>query len=127
MSYCMDNFRIDITCRGDQPLEKTLILAFDQQKAVGYLITPNSGLVFLHSMAQSEFKLGSAAFPFKMDAIGAADFARRWLAEQDYGPQPDHDGSNTKGWRVYNEMWGHVDGMWTAICAVQPVWAWHGK
>src|SRR5690349_24893058 len=43
-----------------------------------------------------------------------------WLAEADYGPQPDHDGDNSKGWRIYNEAWGHVDNLWGAIVAIQP-------
>jgi hypothetical protein len=24
-----------------------------------------------------------------------------WLEEVDYGEEPDHDGANGKGWRVY--------------------------
>lgn len=27
-----------------------------------------------------------------------------WLAKQDYGDEPDHDGSNGKGWRLKSHM-----------------------
>lgn len=67
------------------------------------------------------------ALPFKLDAEGAADFARRWLAEADYGKQPDHDGDNGRGWRLYVEGWGHVDGHRNAIIAISPAWAMYGK
>lgn len=65
--------------------------------------------------------------PFKLDADGASDFARRWLEEADYGREPDHDGSNGKGWRIYNEGWGHVDNDHYGVIAVTPVWAMYGK
>jgi hypothetical protein len=67
------------------------------------------------------------ALPFTLDAAGAADFASRWLAEVDYGNEPDHDGDNGKGWTVYNEAWGHVDGHYSAIIAIAPTWAMYGK
>lgn len=67
------------------------------------------------------------AFPFTLDAEGAADFASRWLAEEDYGRQPDHDGDNGKGWRLYCEGWGHVDSEYQAFVAVSPRWAMYGK
>lgn len=67
------------------------------------------------------------ALPFTLDAAGAADFASRWLAEADYGSQPDHDGDNGKGWCIYNEAWGHVDSHYSAIIAIAPSWAMYGK
>ena len=39
----------------------------------------------------------------------------------------DHDGSNSLGWRVYKEDWGHVHNHWQAICAIKPIYVWHGK
>lgn len=50
-----------------------------------------------------------------------------WLETVAYGPQPDHDGSNGKGWRVFNEAWGHVAQERFAFCAIQPVWAMYEK
>lgn len=54
-------------------------------------------------------------------------FVTAWLNGADYGREPDHDGSNRKGWRVYNEEWGHVAGRWQAFAAVEPVWLLIGK
>lgn len=65
--------------------------------------------------------------PFTLDASGAADFATRWLSEVEYGPQDDHDGHDTKGWRIYNESWGHIEELRSAFVAITPEWAMHGK
>jgi hypothetical protein len=138
----MDNFRFDMICEGRETLTKAMELAFtkNRQGAVAYVIRPATPaltgqqydhqnkpatplrLVFLWSETKDAVKL-----PFKLDPAGAADFAFRWLAEAEYGREPDHDGSNGKGWRLYNEGWGHVDGQWEAIIAVTPVWACYGK
>jgi hypothetical protein len=50
-----------------------------------------------------------------------------WLEGVDYANEPDHDGDNSRGWRIYNEVWGHVGGHRGAICAVEPAWLMHGK
>lgn len=147
----MDNFRLDVTSEGD--LGPVMALAFGQdRKAVGYAVrNPREGerwaeedcqkhphlwrnwkveprphrLVFYWSIKEGTADV--VKLPFELDSIGAADFAKRWLAEQEYGREPDHDGDNGKGWRVYNESWGHVDGDWSAFIAVSPSWATYGK
>lgn len=134
----MDNFRIDITCNNETALLKAFEIAFTQYKAATHYVVRGdppteradwSGhpkgrrLIFMWSDGVED----AVALPFKLDAVGACDFARRWLAEADYGKQPDHDGSNSKGWRVYNEAWGHVEDVRRAIVAVAPAWAMHGK
>ncbi len=124
----MDNFRIDITAEGDALLVKAMEVAFTNcpgQTAEAYLISPEKGLVFFWSPKDSSQSL--VPLPFKLDAAGAADFARRWLAEADYGREPDHDGDNGKGWRVYCEGWGRIDGYSYSFVAVKPCWAWYGK
>lgn len=45
-----------------------------------------------------------------------------WLREADYGPEPQHDGSNRKGCRVWNESFGYIDGQYQAFVAIEPVW-----
>lgn len=52
---------------------------------------------------------------------------KAWLQKVDYGEEPDHDGFNTKGWRIFNEGWGHILGSPYASVAIQPLWAMHGK
>lgn len=121
----MDNFHLDITSEGD--LVRPMELAFQrpERRAEGYLTHPEKGLVFFWYL--KEAPPGTVPFPFKMDHVGAADFARRWLAEQNYGPRPTHDGDNGKGWRLYNESWGSIDGCRGSFIAVKPAWAMYGK
>ena len=38
-----------------------------------------------------------------------------------------HDGHNTKGWKLYSEDWGKVDGDWTNIAAFKRIYCWYGK
>lgn len=131
----MDNFRIDITSEGDVNLERALLIAFSRSGsgAVGYAVrdavpgvpheTKPRRLVLFWTTREADF----VPLPFKLDAAAAADFARHWLAEQDYGKEPDHDGHNGRGWRIYNEAWGHVDGDYAAFVAIAPAWAMYGK
>lgn len=137
----MDNFRLDITCEGRERLMQAMALAFHDRGgggAVGYVVkgevpapgalTDWSGrpksrrLVFFWTLSPD-----AQALPFKLDAEGAADFAWRWLQQEDFGGQPDHDGDNGRGWRLYNEAWGHVDSDNRAFVAICPAWAMYGK
>ena len=121
-----DNFHIDITHVGD--IAAAMKIAFAGAaggKAEGYAVDPKKGLVFV--WAATDGNKGVITLPFKLDAEGAADFAKRWLAEQCYGQEPDHDGDNGKGWRLYNESWGRVEGYTYGFVAVQPAWAMYGK
>lgn len=121
----MDNFRFDLISEGD--LVKPMEIAFRRptQRAEGYLVHADKGLVFFGYLGGAPE--GLVKLPFKLDHVGAADFAKRWLAEQDYGREPDHDGDNGKGWRLYNEDWGFVGGWHGSFIAVKPAWAMYGK
>ena len=151
----MDNFHIDITSEGQAALTTAMSLAFGQyrnavayaireavageaykfddddlQKKHGWMLRQKTRakpkrLIFFWS--DYEKVADSVKLPFKLDAAGAADFASRWLAELDYGSEPDHDGDNGKGWRLYCESWGHVDDHSSAFIAVAPAWAMYGK
>lgn len=142
----MDNFRFDMVCEGNKTLKAAIALVFSHRSmrgATGYIIRPAHDafvhdkykhlnkpkrperLIFLWSNYESAE--GYVPFPFEMDADGCADFASRWLGSVDYGREPDHDGDNGKGWRVYNEAWGHVEDLRATIIAVSPAWAMYGK
>lgn len=114
----MDNFHIDIIANNRRDLEHALAIVFNQHhSAVAYKVldepvseasngkAESSGLKRLIFYWTSSAK-DAIPLPFALDAAGAVDWAVRWLAEQDYGPEMDHDGHNSKGWRVYNEAWG---------------------
>ena len=119
----MDNFRIDVTSNNDAALSHALGVAFGHRsKAVGYRQDPEKGLVLYWTS-----KAGMTPLPFAMDAGAVLPIIKGWLAEQDYGREPGHDGDNGKGWRVYNEAWGHIGNDWEAFLAVKPAWAMYGK
>ena len=54
------------------------------------------------------------------------EFAKTVILD-DWDADMNHDGSNSRGWRVYVGDWGHVGDEMYAICAVKPVFLWHGK
>lgn len=120
----MDNFSIDVTSNNDKALLSALEIVFqNNSKAVGYKIKCKHGLVFYwHDDVKDLIRL-----PHKTGPADVLPVIKGWLAEQDYGEEPDHDGSNGKGWRLYNEAWGHVDGESAAFFAVKPEWAMYGK
>lgn len=153
----MDNFGLDVVAEGRASLLRALELAFAHNGAGGpvshYAVRePFEGekypegthpanmvgkwrygqepkprrLIFFWSKPESSQE-NVVALPFKLDAEGACDFAMRWLAEAEYGREPDHDGDNGKGWRAYVEGWGHVDGSHYAVVAISPAWACYGK
>lgn len=62
-----------------------------------------------------------------MTPADATAFAKGWLRDVDMGREPDHDGDNGRGFRVFTEAWGKVAGHTYAICAIEPVWACYGK
>jgi hypothetical protein len=140
----MDNFRIDITAEGRPSLVKAIEIAFAHNapggkvesyefvtlKADDYSGIPKSldgaqALVF--RWTKDCERKGAVPLPFRLDAGGAADWADRWLNEAEFGTEPDHDGHNGKGWRVFTGAWGHVGGDHYAVCAVIPAWAMYGK
>lgn len=119
----MDNFHFDITSEGNKAL-KTALSLFSPSggKVTGYREDPEKGLVLYCSDSPHATKL-----PYPMTLEQAADFAAGWLEHANYGPRPDHDGDNGKGWRLYCESWGQVGGEWQAFAALQPAWAMYGK
>lgn len=125
----MDNFKFDITSEGE--VLPAMKIAFSKyRKAVGYRVDSKRGLILYWvkpSHGSPALEMGYVDSPFPLDVEGAAFFASRWLANQDYGPQPDHDGDNSKGWRIYCEGWGMINSEHEAFVAIQPVWAMYGK
>lgn len=121
----MDNFHIDVISEGD--IASAMAIAFREgTRAVAYRVDKEKGLIF-YSYISDSARSAAVPLPFRLDAAGAADFAKRWLEEQDYGEEPDHDGDNGKGWRVYTEGWGMVAGEQSAFVAIKPAWAMYGK
>jgi hypothetical protein len=130
----MDNKHISIQSAGrhafDLAFKVSFMSEYDKEepkaKATHYFEHKEKGLVFLWSEDKS---VNSVKLPVALNWKGAAELAWQWLSDQpeeNYQDYLDHDGSNGKGFRVYNEVWGHVISHY-AIIAVLPIWAWHGK
>jgi hypothetical protein len=148
----MDNRTIDVTSEGDEALLLAMELIWPNAtggKATHYklaqlkpevryygepktthhfkslVVDPKQGTPTLILLWHNEE--GATQFPYEMDLKEAYQFVIGWLKRANPGPQPDHDGDNNAGWRLFTEDWGHV---WTsthAIFAIQPAWAMYGK
>lgn len=119
-----DNFSLSVTSGRPSHLKAAIQMAMDiHTSVVGWAVVPTRGFVLYWSHAE-----GIHQFPVPLKNVETlVGFVRDWLELQDYGAQPDHDGSNSKGFTVYNESWGHVNGQWQAFVAIKPEWMIHGK
>jgi hypothetical protein len=138
----MDNIYIDnrvfkINGQGDEMLLAVLELAFAHQGgalAVGWTADPKKGLILYWTSCLDE---NVNEFPAKSSPNTILPLVVSWLAkdetwennEFDYSwdMDMDHDGDNSRGWRVYCNDWGHIDRIRGAICAIKPAHMWHGK
>ena len=132
----MDNRIFNVNGKGDAMLLRTLQLVFEQSSHVGccaWKQTIEHGLI-LYWYASSDEKANQ--FPSYLSAQDVLPIAKSWLgsdfaakveSSNSWDKDADHDGSNSSGWRVYCEDWGHVGGSSSAICAIRPVVLWHGK
>ena len=144
----MDNKKFNIICEGHDALDLALKMIWGSipgGKATHYKVMklktetkyyPNhhttrniespdgvDTLILLWNGDKDAIKL---PFPLKLENV--TDFVIGWLEnEADYGKEPDHDGDNGKGWRVFNEDWGHVADYTYSIIGIQPEWAMYGK
>lgn len=134
----MDNKIFNVNGGEDDLLVQALSLAFRQNgrgtKAVAWKCSEEHGMILFWT--ESNLPVGANKFMSPLDAVQCANEVIAWLkTEQAEGfninyswdMDQDHDGHNSKGWRVYKEDWGHVGGMWQAICAIRPAYMWHGK
>jgi hypothetical protein len=121
----MDNFSFDVTAEGDTDFKDTLRLAIrlhGTTKITHYAILPNNSDLALFWMSPDSDVSGARPLPYPMDVEAVIVFVVGWLRTADYDDQPDHDGDNGKGWRVYNESWGQVWGARSGVIAVQTAW-----
>ena len=139
----MDNRHISIQSEGRSAFDLAFQLMFDNcpgKKATHYFEHPKNGLLLLwdedffidtlRSANNSDPRVKANKLPYPMNWKAASDLAWGWLQnqpEEKYECNLDHDGSNGKGFKVYNEDWGHVAESHYAFLGVLPVWAWYGK
>lgn len=131
----MDNYRFDVTGDLDDPehLQTALKIASRyNSKTVGWRITefiPSGkregtfGLVFYWRGPAPKMNpfICTAPLTFYWPQI------RDWLEKAEYPPEPNIDGTVRRGWRVFNEEWGHIKNESAAFAAVLPYWCMYGK
>lgn len=137
----MDNrvFNMNGTNDYDDLLE-VLKLAFKhgnfgrERTAKGWVINQNGGFI-LYSYV-SEFDILVNKFPLPLSAESVYPMIKQYLEDEtawtdtsfeDWDKDAQHDGHNTKGWRVYCEGWGHIQGHTGAFIAIRPAYMWMGK
>lgn len=137
----MNNKIFDINGHRDSNLLDALRLAFKNQydnfkdhTAGSWKITQEKGLILCRGNHQ---KGGVNLFPTPLTADQVFPIVKQYLEDSntwDNGKFIDHwdkpinfDGSLSKGWRVYCDDWGHIDGDCDVIIAIRPAYMWHGK
>lgn len=88
---------------------------------------PKSAMVLLwHEDSVRGVK--ASQLPFALTVESGIEFLWSWLQTADFGSQPDHDGSNGRGFIVTSgDFWGHVEGCRYAFVGVYPDWQMYGK
>jgi len=116
-----DNYRFDITATGDDLLRIAIQVAFMKENEVVDIKEVNNTLVLYWSTEKAN--------PFMtLDFEATFKVVKEWLDKQtQYPNEPNHDGDNKKGFRVYNEAWGEVKNDWRAFCGIEPVRMMYGK
>lgn len=109
------NCELRMTGFDDRDLADVVRLAFGDRKAVAYRVDAERLTFDAYTGANGWVRL-----PAPLDADAVLPMVRAWLSEAVCGPQPRHDGSNTKGWTVSG-------GTWENFCTIAPAWAEHHK
>jgi len=143
-----DNFRVTVRAQGKDHFLNAFKMAFGSapgSKAKHYLITTPAALGMRRDDGEDRGDLEldvpcfsilwheeehykSIPLPYEMPWEVAAEMVWNWLAQVEYPEQPDHDGSNGKGFLLSTgDFWGHVGGVSYHILTVQPEWMWYGK
>lgn len=147
----MDNRIIDVTSQGQEALALAVQLAWmdgfgdkvshykeiNLVKTVVYVgssptnyhytdLSPAADGVPTLILARS-YDAGMLPLPYPMSMNEAIPFVYGWLKNANPGPQPDHDGHNEEGWRLFNTNLSGGAECRNALFAVQPVWAMYGK
>lgn len=104
-------------------LSLSLAVAYTGHRhAVGWRVDPGRNRMVLFWSAKGFGAPGVQQFPTPLGPEAVEPLVRAWLESVDYGREPDHDGSNRKGWRVFNERWGYVNDWSNAFVGIEPVW-----
>lgn len=119
-----DNFSINVVGEGVDMLKKILSV-YEGVAAYGYVKSKdNDKLVICGSPAHEVIEFVSV-----VSASDLAETLHQWLmTTAKYPHQPDIDGDCHKGFRLFNNNWGSVEGFRNCgIFAIAPEWTLYGK
>lgn len=117
-----EDFRFEIA--SDRQLKEILALAFTRHKTAAGWKEQNGAFVLSWYNPDGA---GWNAFPAPLEAEGLEPLVISWLKNQNYGYEPDTDGSASKGFLVYNETYGRIDNDPYAFVAIKPEWIVYDK
>ena len=131
----MNNRIFNVNGTGDDLLLKTLELALMQEwgkpKTLdAWKIDKEKGLIlYWHTVENTN------PFPSPLNAQQLLPVVSGFLASEEakqiicnkWDADCQHDGSNSLGWRVYCEDWGHIGRDHYAFIAIKPAYMWYGK
>ena len=132
----VSNRVFNINGQGLEMLAAILELAFHHagcDHVTGWAIDEEHGLVLYAQFGAKEATL----FPIPLTASEVLLTTWAWLNDDDtwakvklegWDADADHDGHNTRGFRVYCGDWGHIGELSTrGFIAIKPAYMWHGK
>ena len=127
------NSQVDVTCDKKEVFDMALAIAFINapgHKAYGFCVDKKIGLILYWFEADKAEPL-----PYAMDINQAKSFVWGWLEslkDEDFSEYTFDHMSNLKldkkrGFRIFNEDWGHVNGQSYAFVAILPTYTLYGK
>lgn len=149
----MDNFRMSVRAEGQDNLARAMELAFSMnapgRKATGFLMLDNDLVMVLFWHSDGCKNKGYVRFPAPRDAAEAAEFVGQWVFHEDTTraeyPHDFTDADVGHGFHLWVDEWctvkypgdnpdfrkflnvGRGDGLTYSICAISPIYSWHGK
>ena len=127
----LSHFLVDVTALGRDNLDRILAVAFSDtvgrtKLATHFHADGHRQLTLFVRPPNPDRVTGAISFPQSASQQQAAELVWHWLQHIQYPPD-EHDGSSEKGWRVFNEEFGIVDGCWEAFVAIRPMWIYFPK
>ena len=116
-------------------LEAAIRILLTYHRRVTHYVVGSSlgGLPYL-ALLWGEHKIGLPLIAPMESADAIRSQIEAWLKTAEYGREPDHDGSNSKGFRltteipkIYDEQWRTQDWAFYTFIVIEPIWIEHGK
>ena len=106
--------------------KESVVMRCDNCKGSGKVPARDAMVLLWSGSDKAGMEIKTMPFPAKVDA--AVKFLWDYLEQCEYPNEPDHDGSNKKGFFVTSgDYWGHVEGLTYSILMVAPEWQMYGK